>query len=397
MTGAAMMERKQAPAKGDTLVEKFQKARDGVRGSLIERDEEVDLMFVALLAGEHCCFRGDAGTAKSMMIDNVVGSIAGAEKFDILMSKFTDPVEMEGPLVIDELLKGNYVRRNETYATTAHIIFVDEVFKASSAILNTTLKLINEKKYRNGGRWHPSPLISVFGASNEWPVGDSYADVAQAFFDRFLIRKDVSRVGSPKGLADLMFGGDDKFDAPKDVLSINEVQFASALSMDTDISAVAVGKIAAIIRELNGAGIHPGDRRLRKSVKACRAAAWLAGSQEVQPQHLSVLAHTLWDHPDKARETAKIVDKIADPDRAAVGELRGQAVEILANIDKLFGGSSRIVETQKMQDFMTQCAKLEDIGKRLKALGSSPAINQAVKWAATEIRRVRMKSQGLDE
>src|SRR5690606_23615306 len=146
------------------------------------------------------------------------------------------------------------------------------------------LKLINERKYRNGGQWHSSPLISVFGASNEWPVGDSYADVAQAFFDRFLIRKDVERVGSPKGLADLMFAGPERFDAPVGVLSLSDVRSASHQAMRTDISSEAAGKIHSIIRELNGAGIKPGDRRMRKSVKACQAAAWLAGDLEVKPQ-----------------------------------------------------------------------------------------------------------------
>jgi MoxR-like ATPase len=396
MTAAVKERPKGKQQAADDLVGKFRRAREGIAGSLIERDEEVDLMFAALLCGEHVCFRGDAGTAKSKMVDSLIASIEGAVPFDILMSKFTDPVETEGPLDVNELLKGNYLRHNGTYMTSADIIFMDEVFKASSAILNTLLKLINERKYRNGGQWHSSPLISVFGASNEWPVGDQYHDVAQAFFDRFLIRKDVERIGSPKGLSELMFEPDYRFSCEMNVLHLSDIHFAADAVKMVEVVDPAITKIQEIVRELNGKGIQPGDRRLRKSVKACQAVAWLAGSDEVHPQHLGILSHTLWVDPAHAKETAKIVDKIADPDRHAVASERAIAEEVFAKCEALFAGAEKL-PPDKMQDFFGEIHKTEDCVKRLTALGSSAAIKQAKEWMAKEIRRLRMKSIGEKE
>ena len=145
--------------------------------SLIERDEVIRAAIVALLTRQHLVILGPPGTAKSALIGEIAQRIspqtgAGLRSFSYLMTRFTTPEELFGPVSVSGLKKDEYRRITVGKLVEAELVFLDEIFKAGSAILNALLKIVNERVFYNGNQEIRIPLISLFGASNELPQGN---------------------------------------------------------------------------------------------------------------------------------------------------------------------------------------------------------------------------------
>src|SRR5579872_1622121 len=147
------------------------------------KDEVIRLLVVAAIAGEHAVLIGPPGTAKSALI-RTFARLLHARYFEYLLTRFTEPNEIFGPVDIAAFREGRYERRTEGMLPEAEIVFLDEVFKSNSAILNSLLTLLNERKYTSGGHVIRCPLLSAFGASNEVPADETLT----AIYDRFLLR-----------------------------------------------------------------------------------------------------------------------------------------------------------------------------------------------------------------
>jgi MoxR-like ATPase len=157
---------------------------------LLQRDVAVRALLLGLLAGEHVLLIGPPGTAKSALARRVHRLMPGARWFERLLTRFSVPEELFGPLSLQALEHDRYERLTEGYLPQAEVVFLDEVFKANSAILNTLLGVLNERRFDNGCQRQPVPLRCLIGASNEVPQDDSL----HAFFDRFLLRVPVHPV-----------------------------------------------------------------------------------------------------------------------------------------------------------------------------------------------------------
>src|SRR5512144_1106938 len=165
---------------------------DRLERGLVERRRHVRLALLAALAGEHTLLIGPPGTAKSELARRLHLAFADSRYFERLLTRFSVPEELFGPLSISALEQDRYERQTAGYLPQASIAFIDEVFKANSAILNALPTLLNERKFDNGAVRQDCPLISVIGATNEVPEGE----VAEAFFDRFLVRLPVAPVSA---------------------------------------------------------------------------------------------------------------------------------------------------------------------------------------------------------
>jgi MoxR-like ATPase len=370
--------------------EKFASARSAMKAALIERDDEIDLVLTALLAGEHPLLVGPPGTAKSMLLDSLLRWIAPtvalgkralpARSFSVLFTKFTTPEEVFGPISVTGLKEDRYRRVTTGKLPEADLAFADEIFKASSAILNTMLRILNERVYENGdGKFAPVPLLICVAASNEWPGEDGGGKELGALFDRFLFRKRVSPIRSKAGRSSLLWSKDL---APKFTCSITADEIRSA---QTEIKLIpwslpAKDALITILDRLNTEGIMPGDRRMRKSVDACRAFAYLSGADEVEPEHLEVLAHTLWDDPtEQPDKVAKIVGQVANPVGSAINSLLVQA--------------ESVAKTCSPTDAVP---KLRAIQTELKGMNAHPRRDIAITILASQIKDLYNKVVGVE-
>lgn len=338
------------------LLEKFIAARDQVRASVIDRDTEIDCLFRALICSEHVLLVGEPGTAKSYVL-NMLSKTIGAKHFHHLMNKTTNVEEISGPLDIQGIKEGRFERLTEGYLPTADTATLDEIWKAGSAISNTVLTMMEERKFKHGQNWVTIPLRIVSAASNEWPTGEGYEGM-QAAFDRFLIRKHVRQI-SPSRRRRLLY---EKLPDCTQVLTIQEVDEAIAEVAALPFSSAAMDAFDEILDKLNREGIHPGDRRQRKSAKVAQAEAWLEGSKEVLPEHLEPLKDVLWVDPtEQPLKASEIICKIACPIAADV-------MNILVEFD---GVVSKANPSKLDADTMSAQKKMKDCVERLDKLAKT--------------------------
>src|SRR5213594_25783 len=170
-----------------TGAEKLKKIRDELRQTFLERADLIDGALAALLSSNHVLVIGPPGTAKSMLADELCRRITGATYFQWLLTRFTTPEELFGAVSLKALEEDDYRRLTTHKLPEAHIAFLDEVFKASSSILNTILTLMNERRFHNGREVVEVPLLTLFAASNELPEDDELLAVHDRFLLRFVV------------------------------------------------------------------------------------------------------------------------------------------------------------------------------------------------------------------
>lgn len=306
------------------MQQKFESLRKQLQGALIERDDEINAILLGLIAQEHVLFVGPPGTAKSTLCTGLCAGISGAQAFPYLMTRHTKPDELFGAVDVLAMSNGVYVRRTDNKLPDCHVAFLDEIWKSSSAIVNTLLTIMQERQFDNNGR-QACPLRLVISASNEWPGGEGQEDMG-AVFDRFLIRRTVKPV-SDGSMSSLLF---DSLPPIQPVLTLAECDAAHAAAMSLPFHEDAKAALLRVLGDLKAEGVTVGDRRKRKSIKVAQAAAWLAGSTEVEVRHLECLADVLWEDPQEhAKKAAEIIVKAANPTGAMLTALLAEVASIL--------------------------------------------------------------------
>jgi MoxR-like ATPase len=252
---------------------------------LLEREGPVRLALLAALAGEHVLLIGPPGTAKSALARRLHSAFGATRYFERLLTRFSTPEELFGPLSLKALEDDRYERLTEGFLPTAGIAFLDEVFKANSAILNALLTLLNEREFDNGTQRFRTPLISVVAASNEVPADEAL----HAFYDRFLVRVPVAPVGDDNFTALLALDeAASHIDAP---LLPGEREAIAAAAARVTLSESFVGACTAL-RQWLASHDQPAlsDRRWRQFVALVRTAAASEGRDAVD-------AYDLWLAP----------------------------------------------------------------------------------------------------
>jgi MoxR-like ATPase len=372
--------RKKPDLDGDVR-DKLRVIRGELTSRLIERDLEVDLALACLLAGENLLLVGPPGCAKSLLLDAVLAACPG-KKFSYLLTKTTTPEELFGPLDLPGLKECRYRRITTNRLPDVDYCFLDEIFKSSSAVLNTLLRILNERVFDNDGTFVKVPLRMCVTASNEWPNPESAKELS-ALFDRFLVRKSVQKIVSPAGVDRLLFE-ENLTPEVGEPLTAEELRRAVVETFHTPISDAAKEAYREILRLLASEGIRPGDRRIRKSLGVVKAAAYMAGDDEVAPEHLEILTHVLWDDPvEHPQKCTQIVGKISNPAGLKINEHILQAEEIVANTDpKDLGRASESL------------ARLGKIAKELEVIKGDKAANglKRVKQHILNLRKASIES-----
>jgi MoxR-like ATPase len=154
----------------------------------VQKQELVDLMCICTVAQEPLLIVGPPGTAKSDLVTKFCEALglADGDYFEYMLTKFTEPSELIGPIDLGKLKEGAYVRKVDGKLPRARVAFLDEIFKSNSAILNTLLTIINERKFYQDGRPTPVSLVMLFAATNQVPEFEELA----ALRDRFVLKAE---------------------------------------------------------------------------------------------------------------------------------------------------------------------------------------------------------------
>src|SRR5262245_29307087 len=257
----------QLPAAAASL----QKALAAASTSLVEREAVVQLVGLCAVAQEHLLVIGPPGTAKSEAVRRVAKALGG-RYFEYLLGRFTEPSEIFGPVDLRKLRDGIVETEVSGMLPEAEIAFLDEVFRGSTAILNTLLGILNERTFRRGHTRMNCPLRVCVGASNELPEEDGLA----AFADRFTLQTFLEPVPDAR-LEDLLEGGARlAAGGPMRTTSLAELDVLAAGARASDLERVRP-LLAHAVRLLRKNGLVLSDRRVVKIQKLVAAAGAIAG------------------------------------------------------------------------------------------------------------------------
>lgn len=327
------------------MLERFKQLLGEMNRGIYEKETEISLSLLAALAGESIILLGPPGVAKSMVARQLKTAFKNARSFEYLMSRFSTPDEIFGPVSIQKLKTSDtYERAVEGYLPTADVVFLDEIWKAGPAIQNTLLTVINEKIFRNGNREMHLPLKLLVAASNELPAK---GEGLEALWDRFVIRIESRPIKLEKNFRAMLLEAPTDFLGPTDFTdstdfsgSMGKSGFTDSadFSDSTDFSDLKItaeeyaewvekickigvkeevlDAISAIRKSLRAVNvdeaaerrnIYVSDRRWKNIVRLLRTSAFMQDREEVDICDLLPIYHCLWQEPEERDAIRSIV------------------------------------------------------------------------------------------
>jgi MoxR-like ATPase len=277
----------------DTAARLRQQVVAPLQARFVERDEVLDLIALAVVAGEHLFLYGPPGTAKSALVRQFALAVRG-RYFEYMLTRFSEPNEIFGPIDIARLRDGVVATVTSGMLPEAELAFLDELFNANSAILNNLLTVLNERTYRRGAETHRLPLLSLFSASNALPDDEAL----KALFDRFLLRchlDNLRRDAMPRLLA---AGWALERAQPLDPgLTTDDLRDLSLRVHEVDLGPVQEVYADAVFK-VRDLGVALSDRRAVKVLKLLAASALLCGRARAEASDLWVLRY-VWDRAEQ--------------------------------------------------------------------------------------------------
>lgn len=324
------------------MLERFKQLLGEMNRGIYEKETEISLSLLAALAGESIILLGPPGVAKSMVARQLKTAFRDAQSFEYLMSRFSTPDEIFGPVSIQKLKTSDtYERAMEGYLPTADVVFLDEIWKAGPAIQNTLLTVINEKIFRNGNREMHLPLKLLVAASNELPAK---GEGLEALWDRFVIRIESRPIKLEKNFRAMLLDSHADFLGPTDFTDSTDFSGSTGILGHADFADNAdfsdlkitaeeyaewaekickigvkeevLDAISAIRKSLRAVNvdeaaerrnIYVSDRRWKNIVRLLRTSAVMQDREEVDICDLLPIYHCLWQEPEERDAIRNIV------------------------------------------------------------------------------------------
>jgi len=336
----------------DTLFTTLQSFRGSLNTAFLEREEVIDGLLASVITKQNTFLFGLPGTGKSELVRAVSGGFEGSKYFGYLLSPTTDPSELFGPVAISKLLKDEYTRDVEGYLPSANIAFLDELFRGSSAVLNSLLTILNERTFNNGKEIMHTPIQSIVAATNSFPQEESL----QAFCDRFLFRPTVEPLRKPtsRRLLDLWALGLKKRPVVKSGLTYKHLEELQESVSEIKITDEFLDKFSQVFDLLASRGITISDRRRVQILKFIKGWAIVQGDDTVYADHLHrSLVHIIYQNVD---------------DISVIKEVLQQAVptaeRMLTDIKRALSGLINEFNSINAQD----CKAISDLNKLVSKL-----------------------------
>ena len=320
------------------MIERFKLLLREMNRGIYEKETEISLSLLAALAGESIILLGPPGVAKSMVARQLKNAFRDAHSFEYLMSRFSTPDEIFGPVSIQKLKTSDtYERAVDGYLPTADVVFLDEIWKAGPAIQNTLLTVINEKIFRNGNREMHLPLKLLVAASNELPAK---GEGLEALWDRFVIRIESRPIKMEKNFRAMLLEvksslevkseerrvknstdlfedtiSDEQIGADVSISPAEYAEWSQAIDKIGVKEEVldAISRIRKALRTVNvdeaaeRRNIYVSDRRWKNIVRLLRTSAFMQDREEVDICELLPIYHCLWQEPEERDAIRSIV------------------------------------------------------------------------------------------
>ncbi len=354
------------------MKQKIQTLLNQLNHGLVEREATLKTVLLTVLSRENIVLIGPPGTGKSLIARRIAERFAHEKDdgyFEYLLTKFSTPEEIFGPLSISELKQDRFKRNTAGYLPTVNIAFLDEIFKASSSILNALLTILNERVYHNGAEVQKVPLQALIAASNELP-GDQ--EELSALYDRFLVRSFVDYV-SHDNLHRLFEKTENHPDRSQlTVADLDAIQHAArSITLPPEI-VQAIQSIWIAHRETFKEDRREtlSDRRLKKIIQLLCVSAATNGRKQVDLSDVLLLKDCLWNHPDNALKVRELI----------LNTLRTFSREVPQNV-----GAALSRETSTMIENGIPLYELDADGETLIPVANSRARHAPTKTNPTEI------------
>ncbi len=281
-----------------------------IKNAFVGKDEIIDLLGIGLIARENAFLLGPPGTAKSAIIRTLSECIENGKNFEYLLTRFTEPNEIFGPFDIRKLKEGELKTNTEGMLPEASMVFLDEIFNANSAILNSLLMALNEKLFRRGRETRKIPALMFVGASNVMPEDESL----NALLDRFLIRVRSDYV-NPDLLEEVLLAGrklEKQTTTEKPLIQPETIINLQNQAKEIDLSPIRK-QFVDLVHNLRNTGIKVSDRRAVKIQNLIAASAIMCNRTEAILSDLWVLKY-IWDTEEQIEILAGIIDTIIEKD-----------------------------------------------------------------------------------
>ena len=337
--------------------------KDALSEGLCEKDEALRLALLAAIAGESIFFLGAPGCAKSMVARRIAKAFktdgdGSVQYFETLLNQFSTPEDVFGNISLKGLNgegesgKEEYRRLTENMLPEADVAFLDEIWKANSAILNTLLTIINERKFHNGSKVQDVPLKALLAASNELPAKNRGLE---ALYDRFILRLPIGFIQNEDKFFDMVEGSSSEFELSDEIKKL-QISNEDLKNWKTQIDAVQLSEearavISAIRKELtaqnetlseeekaSGEAFAIGDRRWKKIVRILKTSAFLNDRTEVDLMDCQLIEYCIWSTEKQQKKVRQIVETCIQQNgldcNTAIDDINDEIEAFTAKVEK---------------------------------------------------------------